>query len=84
MATIAQAQDLIIKARALREAGEFSSAAKCAISAQRIAGQSRARIAPDVAWTAHNVIASCQMRAQTQTDRSNVGRAMGESRLIGW
>lgn len=84
MANIKTAQSLIVKARALREAGEYSSAAACAVAAQREASQCRAQARADAAWSAHNIIASCQMRATEQRDKSNIGRAMAESRMIGW
>ena len=84
MANIITAQYLVNKARAAREAGSLEDAAHLAVAAQREAKQCRARARQDVAWTAHNVVASCLMRATEQRDRSNIGRAMSESRLIGW
>ena len=84
MANIITARDFIIQARAAREAGDFLGCAQLAIASQRTAKQCRAAARGDVAWTAHNIIASAKMRATEQRDRSVIGGLMAESQLIGW
>ena len=84
MANINTAQEFLAKARALREAGDFTGAANIAVSAQREASQCRAAARRDLAWQAHNVVASCKIKAVSHTDRSNTGRALAESKAIGW
>lgn len=84
MSNIITAISLLNNARAARENGEYLKASNLAVSAQRIASQCRASAREDVAWSAHNVIASCASKAAEQVDKSQIGRDMAESRYIGW
>lgn len=84
MANINTAQSFLVKARAARAEGRYTDAATLAISAQRTAKQCRAAARGDLAWQAHNVVASCKIKAVSHTDRSNTGRALAESQAIGW
>lgn len=84
MANITTARNFIVQARAARESGDLVLAAQLAVSAQRTARQCRAAARSDVAWLAHNVIASAKMRATAQRDRSIIGGLLAESQTIGW
>lgn len=84
MANIITAQDLLNKARSARENGQFTDAANMAVAAQRIAKQCRAAARGELAWAAHNAVASCKIRSTSQTDRSNTGNALVQSQAIGW
>lgn len=84
MANINTARSLLITARATRNAGDFTNAANLALAAQRTAKQCRASARGELAWAAHNVVASCKIKATSHTDRSNAGRALAESQAIGW
>ena len=84
MANINTAQSLLIKARAARAEGLYTEAVNMALAAQRNAKQCRAAARGELAWNAHNVVASCKIKAASHTDRSNTGRALAESQAIGW
>lgn len=84
MANIITARNYIAQARAARDADDFVGCAQLAIAAQRTAKQCRAAARNDVAWVAHNVIASAKARATEQRDRSIIGGLMAESQHIGW
>lgn len=84
MANINTARTLVAHAQAANQAGDFLTAARAAIRAQRTAKLCRARARNDVAWAAHNIIAAASIKATDQRDRSIIGNLLSESRLIGW
>lgn len=84
MANINTVKSLLVKARTAREEGRYTEAASLAVAAQRIAKQCRAAERGELAWHAHNVVASCKINAASNADRSNAGRVLAESQAIGW
>ena len=84
MANINTARTLIAQAQEANQAGNFLSAARAAVAAQRTAKQCRAAARNDVAWLAHNIVAASSIKATEQRDRSIIGNLLAESRHIGW